>query len=398
MLAILTTHAIQYQVPIWKALAARSKVPFKVLYMSDQGLKERFDPGFGRAVAWDIDLLGGYELEWVPVHKGTCQETFWSLRLKPGFAERLRKMGARVLWVQGWQVAAYWHAVASGRRAGLEIWMRGETNTRSNAGGVKQDLKRIVLRRLLKRVDCFLCVGEANRQFYLHQGIREDQLTTAPYCVDNERFTTEADILRKERDALRKCWGIPLDAFCVLFCGKLVEKKRPLDLVQAVRRLNGTAAGKRVHLLIAGTGELEPALRDAAVGQPVTFAGFLNQSEIVQAYAAADCLVLPSNAQETWGLVVNEAMASGLPCVVSDACGCSVDLVRPLRPDLCYSMGDTAALADALVNAAANPPDAATLQAHIAKYDYLRTVETVEALYALAVHKTGRLPRDGTAY
>ena len=150
--------------------------------------------------------------------------------------------------------------------------MRGDTNTRSNAGGIKQDLKRIVLRRLLKRVDHFLCVGEANRQFYLRQGVCEDQLASAPHCVDNSRFAAQADAMRSERDALRKRWEIPASAFCVLFCGKLVEKKRPLDLVEAVKRLNGTAAGKPVHVLFAGAGELEAALRNAADGQPVTFA------------------------------------------------------------------------------------------------------------------------------
>jgi glycosyltransferase involved in cell wall biosynthesis len=383
MLAILTTHPIQYQVPIWKALAARGKVPFKVLYMSDQGLEKRFDPGFGQALAWDIDLLGGYEHEWVPVYKGERQDTFWSLRLKPGFANMLRNMGARVLWTQGWQVAAYWQAVAQARRAGVEVWMRGETNIRSNAGGFKQDIKRVVLRRLFHRVDRVLCVGEGNRQFYLRPGVREEQLAPAPYCVDNGRFATQADGLRAERAALRERWGIPAEAFCVLFSGKLIEAKRPLDLIEAVKRLNGAAAGKPLHILIAGTGELEAAMRAAAEGVGVSFAGFLNQSEIVQAYVTADCLVLPSSARETWGLVVNEAMASGLPCVVSDGCGCSGDLVLPLRPDLCYPAGDAGALAGAIANAAANPPDASVLRAHIARYDYMRTVETVEALYAL---------------
>jgi glycosyltransferase involved in cell wall biosynthesis len=387
MLAILTTHAIQYQVPIWKALAARGKTPFKVLYMSDLGLKERFDPGFGRALAWDIDLLGGYEHEWVPVHKGKRPDAFWSLRLNRGFVSTLQNMGVRVLWAQGWQVAAYWQAVAAARRAGVEVWMRGDTNISSNAGGVRQDIKRFVLRRLFNRVDRFLCVGEANRQFYLRQGIGEERLASAPHCVDNGRFAAQADGLRAGRAALRERWGIPANAFCVLFSGKLVEKKRPLDLIEAVKRLNGAAAGKPLHILIAGTGELEAAARNAAKGMGASFAGFLNQSEIVKAYVAADCLALPSNAQETWGLVVNEAMASGLPCVVSNACGCSGDLVQPLRPDLCYPMGDTTALAHAIANAAANPPDAPALRNHIARYDYMRTVETVEALYALTAQE-----------
>src|SRR4029077_8667220 len=105
-----------------------------------------------------------------------------------------------------------------------------------------------------------------------------------------------------------------------------------------------------IHLLFVGSGELErelrkscqvvydverPAARDASaipaaassvVQPPVSFAGFLNQTEISRAYVAADCLVLPSDHGETWGLVVNEALASGLACLVSDACGCAQEL------------------------------------------------------------------------
>lgn len=402
MLAILTTHPIQYQVPIWKALAARGRIPFKVLYMSDQSLRARFDPGFGRSLAWDIDLLGGYDHEFLDVHEGSRQDSFWWLRLKPGFGRTLRQMGARVLWVQGWQVAAYWQAVLQARRASAEVWLRGETNVKSNAGGFRQDLKRFVLRRLLDRVDRFLYVGEANRQFYLRQGIAKAKLAPAPYCVDNRRFAAQAESLRSQRGLIRERWGIPQDVFCFLFIGKFQPKKHPFDLVEAVRLLQA-AAREKVHILWAGAGELGETLRkacevhfDAEGMAPVayrrgndkpaaSFAGFLNQSEISRAYVAADCLVLPSDAQETWGLVVNEAMASALPCIVSDACGCADDLVRPIRPDLCYRMGDRQALAHALARVMQDSPPPGLLQRHIDKYDYTRTVETVEALYQASI-------------
>jgi glycosyltransferase involved in cell wall biosynthesis len=78
---------------------------------------------------------------------------------------------------------------------------------------------------------------------------------------------------------------------------------------------------------------------------PASFAGFLNQTEISRAYVAADCLVLPSDHGETWGLVVNEALASGLPCIVSDACGCSEDLVEQ---QCSFPLGDIGILADRL--------------------------------------------------
>jgi glycosyltransferase involved in cell wall biosynthesis len=109
--------------------------------------------------------------------------------------------------------------------------------------------------------------------------------------------------------------------------------------------------------------------------------GFLNQTEIAKAYVAADCLILPSDAAETWGLVVNEAMACGLPCIVSEACGCADDLVKPLFTDLCYPVGNIDAMERALELVKDRPPKRDDLQRHVANYDCLRTVKTVEELY-----------------
>src|SRR5262249_7622212 len=105
-----------------------------------------------------------------------------------------------------------------------------------------------------------------------------------------------------------------------------------------------------------GSGELLAEAHTLAgeLDLPVTFAGFLNQTEISQAYVAADCIVLPSN-YETWGLVVNEAMASGLPAIVSDRVGCGPDLVEDGRTGFTFPFGDVAALADRLVAAASSP-------------------------------------------
>ena len=244
MLAVLTTHPIQYQVPVWKGLAARKNIPFKVFYMSDQGLEARFDPGFGKSLSWDIDLLGGYESEFLDTYRGQRSDSFWWLRLKRGFGSALRGMGADVLWIQGWQVAAYWQAVFEARQAGTEVWLRGETNARSNAGGIGRQFKRRLLRELLRRVDRFLYIGEANRQFYLEQGIGEERLAPAPYCVDNARFATAAAAARSERDRIREEWRIPADAFCFLFAGKFLAKKRPFDIIQAARRLQSALQGK----------------------------------------------------------------------------------------------------------------------------------------------------------
>jgi glycosyltransferase involved in cell wall biosynthesis len=366
--------------------------------MCDQGLKARFDPGFGKSLAWDVDLLGGYESEFLDASRGARLDPFWSLRLKRGFGRALRQMGANVLWIQGWQVAAYWQAVFEARMAGVSIWLRGDTNARSNAGGTGRQFKRQLLRQLLRRVDRFLYVGEANRQFYLKQGIDDARLAPAPHCVDNVRFAAAAAAARPERRHIRDEWGIPAEAFCFLFAGKFLPRKRPFDLVEVARRLRNRIQGKETHLLWVGTGELDGELRKACdvcfdgvrkevinasrrSGPTASFVGFLNQSEISRAYVAADCLVLPSEASETWGLVVNEAMASGLPCIVSDACGCAEDLVKPIRPDLCYPVGDITALGRAMAAVVNDAPSIETLAAHISKYDVFQTINTVEDLY-----------------
>jgi glycosyltransferase involved in cell wall biosynthesis len=367
--------------------------------MSDQGLKARFDPGFDKSFSWDIDLLGNYQCEFLDTCKGTPSDSFWRLRLKRRFGRTLRQIGANVLWIQGWQVAAYWQAVLEAQRAGVRVWLRGDTNARSNAGGTGQQLKRLLLRQLLHRADRLLYVGEANRQFYLAQGIAEERLAPAPHCVDNARFIAAATAARSERDRIRKEWGIPAEAFCFLFAGKFLAKKRPFDLIAAAQRLRLGLHGKQIHLLWVGTGELGGELRqacqvyfDAERGGRVndtnggnrpnaTFVGFLNQSEISRAYVAADCLVLPSDAKETWGLVVNEAMASGLPCIVSDACGCVEDLVQPIRPDLCYPVGDIITLERAMATVIRRAPPSELLKTHISKYDVTQTIDAVEFLY-----------------
>ena len=111
-----------------------------------------------------------------------------------------------------------------------------------------------------------------------------------------------------------------------------------------------------------------------------TFAGFLNQTEISKAYVAADCLALPSDHGETWGLVVNEALASGLPCVASKACGCTEDLLRPIDPRLSFRLGDIDDLAAAILQVRQSPPSPARLVDVAAQYSIGVTVDTVAAL------------------
>jgi glycosyltransferase involved in cell wall biosynthesis len=249
-------------------------------------------------------------------------------------------------------------------------------------------------RAFLSGIDAFLAIGRANRAFYLERGVSGDRIFSTPYFVDNERFRRQAAAVRHERLALRAAWGIDASRTCVLFAGKIEPKKRLFDLLQAVER----AAGMRddISLLVVGTGEqMEEARRVVADRRlPVTFAGFLNQTEITRAYVAADCLVLPSDYGETWGLVVNEAMNCECPAIVSDRVGCANDLVLHGETGYVFPFGDVAALADVLAELSASPARRAALGAaalrHVERYSVESAVQGTIAAADFAAHPPRR--------
>lgn len=402
MLAILTTHPIQYQVPLWQALAKDGSVPFEVWYLSDHAIRSSFDEQFKQAFAWDLNMLEGYPYRFLKVNQNPKVNRFTGLRLQEPLENLFREKQVTAVWIQGWQVLAYWQAVWQAHAAGIPVWVRGESNDLAQTPLWKNTIKRIALGQLFRRIKYFLYIGSANRRFYENFGISREQLRPAPYCVDNDRFARQAEAQRPERAAIRRAWNIPDDAFCILFAGKFIPKKRPLDVVAAASHLRHARLGRRLHLLFAGSGEMGSALRQGctvefdAEGEPpsvvtpsssngdkphASFTGFLNQTEISKAYVAADCLVLPSNSQETWGLVVNEAMASGLPCIVSDACGCSEDLAAAINFEFRFPLGDLSSLSSALKSLVHEPPPSQLLGDQVSMFSLSTSIKTVSDLY-----------------
>jgi glycosyltransferase involved in cell wall biosynthesis len=176
-------------------------------------------------------------------------------------------------------------------------------------------------------------------------------------------MSAERTRVEPNRIELRKRWGLDEKAIVLLFAGKFIEKKRPMDFLKAVHRAYQEVA---VQALMVGDGPLRGACEECvrAHDLPIRFAGFLNQSKIVEAYVASDLLILPSDGGETWGLVVNEAMVCGLPCVVSSAVGCGPDLVIPNLTGLIYPMGNVDELSEIIINLAKHPSDLTLLGSH----------------------------------
>jgi glycosyltransferase involved in cell wall biosynthesis len=227
-------------------------------------------------------------------------------------------------------------------------------------------------------VDAFCYIGARAKDHFVRFGVPESRLFFSPYSVDSRHF--EAMRERWDRETARRELGIPSDARVILFSGKLIPRKAPLLLLEAVRRLRVL---DRTWVVIVGDGELRDpveSLGRAALGERLVLPGFVNQNHLGAYFGAADVFVLPSRF-ETWGLVVNEAMESGLPVVVGSRVGCHRDLVVEGSTGTVFQDGDPEALARALDAILTDPERAAAMgraaKEHVRAYGTDATVRGI---------------------
>jgi glycosyltransferase involved in cell wall biosynthesis len=338
-LAVFSTHPIQYFSPLWRELAGRRGLDMTVHYFSDHSVSGGLDPAFGVPVAWDVPLLEGYRHTFVSRRADLARP--WTIGLSD--AEALLRAGRfDAVLLQGYTRAFERQVLRAARRLGLAVIMRGEFSTMAPSRGVKRLARGLYLRWFYRQVDAFGAIGSDASRHLLAHGVAADQIFSSPYAVDSVAF----EKMRRgaDRGAARRRLGYRSGERVVLFSGKLIERKQPLQLLQALAKVSGLRA------LFVGDGPLGPACRSWAEAQlpgRVHFAGFVNQSALGPYFAAADLLALPS-LQETWGLVVNEAMHFGLPVLVSDQVGSQVDLVVPGQTGLVFPAGDVSSLGEAL--------------------------------------------------
>jgi glycosyltransferase involved in cell wall biosynthesis len=231
------------------------------------------------------------------------------------------------------------------------LLFRGETSDVAHQrGALKSLLRDVVLRCLYRRCAALLYVGKRSRQHCERLGVPESKLFFSPYCVDGTPFRCTDEDRAVLREATRAKWGIADDALVILFSGKLSQRKGVDLLPEAVRCLPPSMR-MRAHLVFLGDGALREELATICAMTPevkVTFTGFQNQKSLSAFYHAADMLVLPSREKETWGLVVNEALMHGVPCIVSDAVGSQPDLVLPDVTGERFAVADAGALTEAI--------------------------------------------------
>jgi glycosyltransferase involved in cell wall biosynthesis len=342
------THPIQYYSPWFRHIARNEPhIELTVHYCltptpAQQGV------GFDRAFEWDSSLLDGYEnvvlrgpSENVNIHSSS----FFGVNVGE-IAQSIESAKPDAVLVPGWYSWSLIRAAIAARRLRVPVLFRGDSQLPGRAAS-RNSVRSLRTRALLRLYTHYLSVGIRNREFLLYHGIPEEKIFFSPHCVDNAFFASASESTRLSggRDAVRRTLDLTPDDFVVLFAGKLETKKRPWEVVEAAAALD-----RKAVVIIAGSGALETRCRDMAAKLNVDarFMGFRNPSALAQLYSISDCLALPSDATETWGLVVNEALASGLPCIVSEAAGCAPDLITDGETGYQTKPGDVASISIAM--------------------------------------------------
>jgi glycosyltransferase involved in cell wall biosynthesis len=322
-IALISSHPIQYNAPFFRLLAEQNHVELKVFYTwGEKAIERKFDPDFGCVIEWDIPLMEGYDYHFTRnVAKKPGSDHFRGI-ITPDLIREIKEFKPDVLWVWGWSFHSHLQVMRA-FKGKIPIWFRGDSIIGEHKANVKSYLRKKALNWIYKHVDKAFYVGQLNKAYYLHFGLKEKQLIKAYHAIDNLRFSEINLKDEVELDKLKQHLEIKVNEYVILYAGKLEPRKNPIFLSLVAKKLEN----ENYKMIIVGNGPLETELKSKiAKLKHVKFLDFQNQTQMPIIYRLANLYLLPS-LSETWGLGMNEALACGVPVAASIHCGGSVDLI-----------------------------------------------------------------------
>jgi glycosyltransferase involved in cell wall biosynthesis len=396
-LAVVAGHPVQYVAPWLAQLAQEKIVELHVFYLWDFGVVETKDPGFGITLEWDIPLLDGYSYSFVPnIAADPGNHHFWGY-VNPSLARLVSAWKPDVIFLMNYAFFSYLLFLLDVRTWRVPIIFRGDSHDVGRELTLRELFTSLIRKLVFSRFSAFLDVGENNRNYLLSSNVPRRKLFHTPHAIDNKRFQNARNMALPEGKKLRDKLSIREDQTLIAFVGKLIPIKRPFDLMCAFSLLPPEIRCQAA-LLFVGEGRLKTELRALCSKhklENVHFLDFQNQLAMPSVYSASDLLVLPSQ-QETWGLVVNEAMNLSCPALVSDHVGCAPDLILPDQTGWVFPTGDIFALRNFLTKAISNPEQLKLMGSNAAERICLYSYESVTAgLYqALRRVSPGKMPLE----
>lgn len=345
-LVVISTHPVQYHAPVYREVE-RLGVPVTAIYGSDFSVNGYHDREFDVAFTWSTDLLSGYTsvfLSRVAEGGATSAEatTSW------GLTRELKRIAPTAILVTGYWPSYLRQAILQLLIQHQRILFRAETTDHARRRTWLLEAARdLALKRFYEKCSGLLYIGKKSHEHFERLNV-DNTMFFSPYCVDATVFDAGEEGRQRLRDAVRKELSLAEEEFVLVFSGKLVTRKGPDLLVDAVEKLPADIR-RNVAIVFLGAGEMRAALAAKSSTLNMRFVGFQNQHQLSRYYHAGDALVLPSRSGETWGLVVNEALLHGLPCVVSTEVGCGADLVIPGETGEVCRIDGSRTLRDSLV-------------------------------------------------
>jgi glycosyltransferase involved in cell wall biosynthesis len=354
-LVILTEIISPYRIPLFNALGRHEGIDLHVIFLAET------DPNLRQWQIYKEEIKFSYEV--LPSWRKRLGK-FHAL-LNRGLSKALAVAAPDLLLCGGYNYFASWQALLWARRRGIPFLLWSESNRQDLRSGYA--LVEFLKGEFVHRCDGFVVPGQSAQEYLRAKEIQENCIFTAPNAVDNDLFASSAAAVRQEAAKRRRELDLPDRYF--LYVGRLVPEKGVFDLISAYARLD-EAVRQQVSLVIVGDGPSRGHLeKETAAINPglVNFAGFAQREQLVAFYALAQVLILPTYT-DTWGLVVNEAMACGLPVILSRAAGCAPDLVKENWNGFLVPPRDISALTAAMATLGNQPDLCGTMGANSMKH------------------------------
>lgn len=313
-LVIITEIISPYRIPLFNTLARRGDVDLHVIFLAET------DPSLRQWLVYKEEINFSYEV----LPSWRRQIGRYNILLNRGIGPALSRAHPDVILCGGYNYAASWQALDWARRRDIPFFLWSESNRQDMRPG--KSLIELLKYNFLHGCTGFVVPGHAAREYLLMLGIRETRIFTAVNAIDNVLFWTAAETARRHATDLRLKLELPQRYF--LFAGRLVREKGVFELLSAYAKLD-EALRQQIGLVFVGDGPCRKSLESEAYSisnERIQFVGFAQREQLITYYALGEMLVLPTYS-DTWGLVVNEAMACGLPIILSRAAGCGPDLV-----------------------------------------------------------------------
>jgi len=312
-LVLITEIIAPYRIPVFNALAQQPGIDLHVVFLAET------DPGLRDWHIYRDEISFSYEV--LPSWRSRVRSQ--NLLLNRGLISALSRTAPDVIVCGGYNYVASWQALSWAHRNQVPflLWIESTARDRRHGSAHIEFLKR----RFVEGCDGFIVPGESSREYVRSYGISDGRISTAPNAVANDIFERNARNAIANAERERQRFGLP-QRF-LLFAGRLVREKGVHDLIEAYESLDA-ATKSELALIMVGDGPLRHELEAKAQTNPaIQVRKFVQRDELAKYYALAEMFILPTHT-DTWGLVVNEAMACGLPVIVSSAAGCVADLVK----------------------------------------------------------------------